>query len=123
MGDPDLYLKSIVVVPGTPVQGEPCVIHFAVQNIGSTLNPATTINCVLKYIGGAVIDEFTVNCPVLNPWIDFTPPIEFEYTMPVSGDLQLDAVVDPDNNIIELNEGNNDKTISFTVNPAGKEKK
>ena len=48
---------------------------------------------------------------------------QFDYSIPISGDLQLDAVIDPDNDIIESDEKNNDKNISFTVNPAEKEEK
>jgi len=102
---PDLTVESIST-PSSMTAGNTYSIGVAVANLGGS---ASNIRVTLK-ADGAVVGNQTIAS--LNA--GETKTVTFSWT-PSAGSHTLTAIVDPDNNIDELNEGNNTKSIAVNV--------
>jgi hypothetical protein len=103
-GEPDLRVSDISIEPRNPVQGSPVKVHILVQNIGEVDSGAFNVvwmpEGAAKHIGCSW--DFLSIKPAMNSGKDC------DYQgYPNAGDYKWDLIIDPSNEIDELNEANN----------------
>ena len=97
--EPDLTVN--LEVPNIIRVNEQFQINIMVKNIGTASSSATTLNL---YIDGNLVSTFNVPSLTEGQSERFT----YQYTFASEGLHVIRAVVDPNNNVGELNEGNNE---------------
>ncbi len=105
---PDLALSS------QEVRWEKGTLTMPVHNIGSADAPETTL--VVRDRNGRVVAKSVV--PSLKAPLDLHPKVHLvRMTVPSNAALPLQIVVDPDNRIAEIYEGNNRVTVTSKSEP------
>jgi len=102
---PDLAVESIKT-PSSMTAGNTYTIDVTIANFGGrAFNIEVTLKADGNVIGNKTIDSLNTS---------EAKTVSFAWT-PSAGSFTLTAVVDPDDNIDELNEGNNTKSITVSV--------
>ncbi len=118
---PDLQIANIYTVPRYPLEGDSVIFLATIINKGTGASPSATVHGVTFKVNGQIIShstEFTDSIPTggmalvcgnsvvnnVNYWIAQKP-----------GTYTIDAVVDDNSLIQEINENNNSKTTSLKV--------
>lgn len=109
---PDLTITSLVGNKALYQAGETITITGTVKNIGQSASPATTVRLTVQGIG-----TLSANIPALNAGVSQT--ITFTCTAPTSltpQTVSMTAIVDPNNQVEESNEGNNSRSAAISIN-------
>jgi beta-glucosidase len=118
---PDLQIANIYTVPRYPLQGDSVIFLATVINRGTGTSPFGSVHKINFYVNDQIVSqstEFTDSIPVggmallcgnigennKNYWIAQEP-----------GTFNVQAVVDPNSQIPEINENNNSKMASLKV--------
>ncbi len=103
----DLTVQAITWTPESPSKGDSVVLNVIVKNQGSLRSSVTRINL---YIDGS--PRGTQNLYGIDP--DGTSTITYNW-IAQTGQHTLVAAVDEDDHIVEGDETNNEKTVTFTT--------
>ena len=109
---PDLTVTSLVGNKTLYEAGETTTMTGTVKNIGIGASFSTTVRLTAQGIG-----TFSANVPALNAGASQT--VTFTCTAPtstVAQIVQMTALADPNNLIVESNESNNSRTATVSVN-------
>ena len=104
---PDLYVKEITLLPDEPAESDNVTFTFSLENRGGVAAENTTAACYIDdvyvgYIsGGQIAAGDTAN-------------LTYVWTAEL-GDHDCMVIVDPFNRLVETNEENNERKITFTV--------
>jgi uncharacterized repeat protein (TIGR01451 family) len=104
---PDLFIDSITWSPENPVEFSPATFTAVIGNRGQRRSAATLLS---YYIDGAA--RLSLNTGEITP--GGTTTVVFTYAF-LSGEHAIRLVADGKDAIVESNETNNEKTISFSV--------
>ena len=110
---PDLIVEDISWSPSNPKQGDTVTFTVTVKNQGKGDAGASY---VYYYIDGALVDK-TYEPALDTAYPDFIVNIVvgFHWTADKCGNIQVKAVADATNAVIESNEGNNQKIETVSV--------
>jgi|GEM_PF-7034245 len=111
VGQPPAQMPDLTVSMQVPTMikvNEQFQINMTVKNIGAAQSSATTL---YLYIDNTLVETFNVNS--LNP--NETQKFTYQHTFTSEGLHIIRAVVDPNNNVDELNEGNNETSWEVNV--------
>jgi len=116
---PDLYVYAddILYSIESPEVWEPIVISARVHNNSADAQSSVDINL---YIDDVIVASYQEDIPART--VDETPgfvDITFDTIFDESAFLEVKVAVDPDNNIVEWNEGNNSASRSLFVGDYG----
>jgi subtilase family serine protease len=109
---PDLTVTALSGDKPLYEAGETATISAVVKNVGQTSSAATTVRLTVPNIG-----TFSSNLPSLSAGASQT--VTFIFTVPTSLNPQsitVTAYADPGNLIAEINEDNNSRTATVSVN-------
>lgn len=109
-GSPDLVVSNVVWNPTSPTVGSSVTFTVTVKNQG---NDAVSSSYIYYYIDGSKVDYDSVNS--ISPGGSATTTFSW---VAQAGSHSIKAVVDPENKIIESNEGNNENTVNFIGTPS-----
>ncbi len=118
---PDLQIANIYTVPRYPIEGDSVIFLATILNRGTGSSPASTVHQV----------TFKVNGSIVSRSIELTDPIptggmtlvcgnvgdsNINYWLAdKSGTYNIEAIVDENSLIPEINENNNSKTVTLKV--------
>ncbi|WP_369244060.1 discoidin domain-containing protein [Streptomyces sp. R41] len=110
--NPDLQVTGITSAPDNPVESDAVKLTATVRNTGTEASDATDVQFQL---GGTKVGTASVGVLAAGASATVTADIGARD----AGTYQVGAVVDPDNKVIEQNEGNNSYTspTSLVVKP------
>ncbi|HID74183.1 MAG TPA: hypothetical protein EYP43_03935 [Thermoplasmata archaeon] len=121
-GEPDLTIGNLAVTPDYPTEGTNVTIVAPIKNIGQK---ATTHSFIVRYQWtSGTTGDWIVDTTGLNSWrIDrslgsndtYVHRIEWNWSGFKSGDYLITVYVDWDDDILESDEGNNDKTVTLHI--------
>ncbi|MCE7003780.1 discoidin domain-containing protein [Kibdelosporangium philippinense] len=103
--NPDLTVSALSWTPAAPTETDAITVRATVQNIGSAAAGATTVNVSL---GGVVAGS----APVSGLAAGASATVTVDVGRRAMGSYAVTSVVDPNNAIIEQNDGNNSLTAS-----------
>ncbi|MCM3257177.1 discoidin domain-containing protein [Paenibacillus lautus] len=98
--NPDLTITDMSWTPSSPSENDDITLHAMVKNIGSAEAGATTVNFYLN-------DAKAGSSPVGPLAAGASATVSLQTGAPAAASYTLSAKVDEDDNIIELNDGNN----------------
>ncbi|MFF2847989.1 discoidin domain-containing protein [Streptomyces sp. NPDC058001] len=101
--NPDLVVTSVTSAPADPVESDPISLTATVRNSGNAASEATD---VAFQLGGTKVGTAAVGALAAGESKTVTADIGAKD----AGTYQVGAVVDPDNKVIEQNDGNNSYT-------------
>jgi subtilase family serine protease len=104
---PDLAVQSITWTPASPSKGDSVVFNVVIRNQGSLRSPLTNVTL---YIDGNT--RGTENVYGIDPGGSTTIPYNW---IAQTGQHVLRAAVDENNRIVEGDETNNEKTVTFNA--------
>jgi len=107
---PDLTPFSIEIIPLEPVAEETCTVKVTVKNFG--MFDAGRFDATL-YVDNLLIQTLPVEALAVNG----TATLSFNWTPAEPATYTLKVIVDPENLVDELNETNNEISISVSVKP------
>lgn len=105
---PDLVVEGISWDPASPYENDSITFSIRSANRGSGASEACTAKC---YIYGSEVYSYSLQ----ELEAGSNTSITFNWTPATSGNLDIKAVVDTENKVSESDEGNNEKTESFSV--------
>ncbi len=119
----NLVAGNVSLDPGTPTCGQTFTVHFDVANLGSE---PTTISGTVSLIDTRTADgsqqgNTIGGFPVLQAGAQFTFNVSMPLTITTWYNEQhtITLVIDPSNQIPETNEGDNTRTITYTLQKGG----
>ncbi|WP_342549348.1 discoidin domain-containing protein [Paenibacillus sp. FSL P2-0089] len=110
--NPDLTVTGMSWSPSAPVETDALTLSASVKNIGSAASAATTVSF---YVGTTLAGTAPVGALAAGA----SANVSFSLGAKDAGTYTVSAKVDENNNVIELNEGNNSYAhpTGLTVNP------
>jgi hypothetical protein len=108
---PDLVVRGLTVSPANPTTGDVITFRVTVANVGDAPAGASTLN--LRVGGETFGQDFAVG--PLGPNAIFT--IDRRIVLARAQNYGATATADARGTVTESNEGNNRRTLSFTVRP------
>lgn len=110
--NPDLTVTGMSWSPSAPVETDALTLSASVKNIGSAASAATTVSF---YVGTTLAGTAPVGALAAGA----SANVSFSLGAKDAGTYMVSAKVDENNNVIELNEGNNSYAhpTGLTVNP------
>jgi subtilase family serine protease len=109
---PNLFIEEITVTPETPTEGGFAQIAVKVGNDGTS---ASEIADVLVYLDNPLDPIGSGTVMALNPLTSDTYGLTWGPITTPAGDYILNVVVDPDGDQKELDEGDNNASLAFTI--------
>jgi subtilase family serine protease len=104
----DLFVKSIIWSPSTPTVGETTTISVTIGNLGRAASTPTRFHL---YFG----TQYSLTAPIETPIApNSSETFDIEWTAK-PGKFQIKVVIDPFDELIELNEKNNEMTALNTM--------
>lgn len=110
-GYPDLVIEGISWDPASPSENENITFRIISANNGSEPSEACTVKC---YIGENEVYSYSLS----GLGAGSNASVTFSWVPTTSGSMNIKAAVDTENKVSESNEGNNEKTVSFSVKSA-----
>lgn len=109
---PDLVIQSLSHLPANPTTVDPVTLMAVVANEGTT----ASASCILTFkVGGETFPK-RFNIPPLDPGTTHTVTRVYTFTAPYA--FLIKAVVDADDEIMELDEENNEESCLLHVEQA-----
>jgi hypothetical protein len=105
---PDLVMEGISWDPASPYENDSITFRVTFANRGSGASGAFTAKC---YINGRELNSYSLQGLEAGS----NTSVTFNWVPAASGNLDIKAVVDTENQVSESDEGNNEKTESLSV--------
>ncbi|HOW13486.1 PGF-pre-PGF domain-containing protein [Methanosarcina sp.] len=105
---PDLVMEGISWDPASPYENDSITFRVTFANRGSGASGAFTAKC---YINGRELYSYSLQGLEAGS----NTSVTFNWVPAASGNLDIKAVVDTENQVSESDEGNNEKTESLSV--------
>lgn len=105
---PDLVIENISWYPASPSQNENITFSITSANNGSGPSEACKMKC---YINGSEVYSYSLSGLEAGS----NSSVTFKWVPASSGSMDIKAVVDTENQVSESDEGNNEKSVSFSI--------
>lgn len=111
---PDIQISQLTCNPAIPAQGQPATLNFIVTNNGVSQAAVAGYTAYEVFIDGKSVGKRsgTARNPLKRneSWA-----ASFEYTFSSTGSHTVMVMADPDNKVPEMNEKNNEKSLTISV--------
>ena len=110
--EPDLIVKSVALVGSNLVDGDNVYVSAVVQNVGDAATPSNQSVTVSVKVNGSMVDTEAFANLAAGASVSIQTSTPWQAT---AGTKTLSVQADDPNQVQESDEGNNSKSMSFTV--------